>query len=100
MIGKTNIPYFSTSGTNANTSWAGATFNAVNVTLAPGGSSAGTSTAVAAGFGVWGMAEETGGSIQNPAAAQSLVGIKTTFGAPILSPLPVHVGCQIFYISS
>jgi amidase len=27
---------------------------------------------------VWGIAEETGGSIQNPAAAQSLVGVKTT----------------------
>ena len=29
---------------------------------------------------VWGVAEETGGSIQDPAAAQSLVGVKTTFG--------------------
>ena len=27
-----------------------------------------------------GIAEETGGSIQNPAAAQALVGIKPTFG--------------------
>ena len=46
----------------------------------PGGSTAGTATAVALSFGVLGTAEETGGSIQNPAAAQSLVGIKPTFG--------------------
>ena len=64
LIGKTNIPAFSLSGTNANSSWAGATFNAVNVELAPGGSSAGTATAIAAGFAVWGIGEETGGSIQ------------------------------------
>jgi Amidase len=46
---------FSLSGTNANTSWAGVTYNAVNPLYAPGGSSAGTATAVAAGFSVWGI---------------------------------------------
>jgi amidase len=80
IIGKTNIPEFSRSGNNANTSWDGPTFNAYDRTLQPGGSSAGTATAVAGSFAVIGTAEETGGSIQNPAAAQSLVGVKTTFG--------------------
>lgn len=80
IIGKTNIPEFSRSGNNANTSWDGPTFNAYDRTLQPGGSSSGTATAVAGSFAVIGTAEETGGSIQNPAAAQSLVGVKTTFG--------------------
>ena len=89
LLGKTNIPIFSTSGTNANSSWDGPTFNAVNRALVPGGSSSGTATAVAAGFAVWGVGEETGGSIQNPAAAQSLVGIKPTCAA--LSPCRLRV---------
>ena len=63
-IGKTNIPAFSFDGTRTLTSWEGATLNAVNPVLGPGASSAGTATAVAAGFAVWGIAEETGGSIQ------------------------------------
>jgi len=84
ILGKTNIPAFSNDGTRTNgsfaPSWAGATFNAVDRDLAPGASSSGTATAVAASFGVLGTAEETGGSIQNPAGAQALVGIKPTFG--------------------
>lgn len=52
LLGKTNIPVFSTSGTSANSSWDGPTFNAVNRALVPGGSSSGTATAVAAGFAV------------------------------------------------
>ena len=46
----------------------------------PGGSSAGTAAAVAASMAVLGLAEETGGSIQHPASAQDLVGIKPTIG--------------------
>ncbi len=80
IIGKTNIPRFSQSGNNASTSWNGPTFNAYDRTLQPGGSSSGTAMGVAGSFGVIGTAEETGGSIQNPAAAHSLVGVKTTFG--------------------
>jgi amidase len=80
VIGKTNIPAFSDDGTRANSSWDGPTYNAVDRRLAPGASSSGTATAVAASFVPVGLAEETGGSIQNPAGAQSLVGIKPTFG--------------------
>ena len=79
ILGKTNVPVLSASGTHANDSWAGPTYNAVDRGLVPGGSSAGSATAVAASFAVLGLAEETGGSIQNPAAAQALVGIKPTF---------------------
>jgi amidase len=80
MLGKTNVPVLSHSGTHANDSWAGPTLNAVMPDRAPGASSAGTATAVAAGMAVLGLAEETGGSIQNPASAQGLVGIKPSLG--------------------
>lgn len=80
IIGKTNIPEFSRSGSNANTSWDGPTYNAYDRTLQPGGSSSGTAMAVAGSFAVLGTAEETGGSIQNPAAAHSLASVKTSFG--------------------
>ncbi|XID90884.1 amidase [Paenibacillaceae bacterium WGS1546] len=80
ILGRTNIPAFSASGTRATTSWDGDTYNAVDRKLVPGASSSGTATAVSGNMAMLGIAEETGGSIQNPAAAQALVGIKPTFG--------------------
>ncbi len=80
IVGKTNVPVLSHSGSHANDSWAGPTINAVIADRLPGGSSAGTASAVASGMCVMGLAEETGGSIQNPAAAHGLVGIKPTIG--------------------
>ncbi len=79
ILGKTNVPVLSATGSHANDSWAGPTLNAAVPDLLPGGSSAGTATAVAASMAVLGLAEETGGSIQNPASAQGLVGIKPSF---------------------
>lgn len=80
VIGKTNLPILAGSGSNANNSAYGPTYNALNQQWAPGGSSTGSATSVAGDFAVAGMAEETGGSIQNPASAQSLYGVKPTFG--------------------
>jgi Asp-tRNA(Asn)/Glu-tRNA(Gln) amidotransferase A subunit family amidase len=79
ILGKTNVPILSATGTHASNSWAGPTLNAAAPDRMPGGSTAGTATAVAASMAVLGLAEETGGSIQNPASAQALVGIKPTF---------------------
>lgn len=79
ILGKTNVPILSATGTHASNSWAGPTINAAAPDRMPGGSTAGTATAVAASMAVLGLAEETGGSIQNPASAQALVGIKPTF---------------------
>jgi len=79
ILGKTNIPAFSHDGARANTSWDGPTFNAVDRAICPGASSSGTATAISASFAVVGLAEETGGSIQNPGAAQSLVSVKPSF---------------------
>ncbi len=99
ILGKTNMPAFAGDDTRADSSWAGPSYNAVDPDIAPGASSAGTATAVAASFAVMGLAEETGGSIQNPAAAQSLVGVKPSFAlvpnsgvAPIASSTRDVVG--------
>lgn len=80
IIGKTNLPILAGSGSNANNSAYGPTYNALNQDWAPGGSSSGSATSVAGDFAVAGMAEETGGSIQNPGSAQSLYAVKPTFG--------------------
>lgn len=80
ILGKTNVPVLSHSGSHANDSWAGPTINVVIEDRVPGGSSAGTAAAVASNMCVVGLAEETGGSIQNPASAQGLVGLKPTIG--------------------
>jgi Asp-tRNA(Asn)/Glu-tRNA(Gln) amidotransferase A subunit family amidase len=90
IIGKTNAPVFSVSGENTKDSWAGSTLNAAAPDRVPGASSAGTGTAVAASFAILGLGEETGGSIQNPAAAQALVGVKPTFGlVPNIGVVPL-----------
>lgn len=80
ILGKTNVPVLSHTGTHADDSWAGPTVNVAMPERAPGGSSAGTAAAVGSAMAVLGLAEETGGSIQNPASAQDLVGIKPTIG--------------------
>lgn len=80
ILGKTNVPVLSHTGTHADDSWAGPTLNVVVPDRVPGGSSAGTAAAVGASMAVLGLAEETGGSIQNPASAQDLVGVKPTIG--------------------
>jgi amidase len=90
ILGKTNVPILSHTGNHANDSWAGPTYNAAARGLVPGGSSTGTATAVAAGMAIVGLGEETGGSIQNPASAQALVGIKPTFGlVPTTGVMPL-----------
>ncbi|PBB40023.1 amidase [Mesorhizobium sp. WSM3866] len=78
IIGKTNVPILSSSGSNANDSWAGPTLNVVIPDRVPGGSSSGTASAVASAMVVLGLGQETGGSIQKPASAQDLVGVKPT----------------------
>jgi Asp-tRNA(Asn)/Glu-tRNA(Gln) amidotransferase A subunit family amidase len=90
ILGKTNVPILSATGTHADNSWAGPTINSAFLDGVPGGSSAGSASAVAAGFAVLGLAEETGGSIQNPASAHGLVGVKPTFGlVPNVGVMPL-----------
>jgi len=91
VLGKTNLPDFAGDGTRTRSSVAGVTLNPYNIDKTPGGSSGGTATAVNADFAVLGLGTETGGSIQNPAAAQALVGIKPTFGlVPLDGVVPIN----------
>ena len=90
VLGKTNLPDFASDGTRTRSTVAGVTRNAWSLDRAPGGSSGGTATAVSASFGALGLGTETGGSIQNPAAAQGLVGVTPTFGlVPLAGVVPV-----------
>lgn len=95
ILGKTNLPDFASHGTRTKSSVAGVTLNPYNVDKIPGGSSGGTATAVNASFAVLGLGTETGGSIQNPASAQALVGVKPTFG---LVPLEGIVPMSATYV--
>ena len=91
VLGKTNLPDFAGHGTRTESSVAGVTLNAYDVTRVPGGSSGGTATAVNASFAVLGLGTETGGSIQNPSAAQALVGVKPTYGlVPLEGVVPLN----------
>ena len=91
ILGKTNLPDFALNGTRTRSSVAGETLNPYRTDKAPGGSSGGTATAVNASFAVFGIGTETGGSIQNPAAAQALVGVKPTYGlVPLEGVVPVN----------
>ncbi len=90
ILGKTNMPDFAGNGTHTKSSVAGVTYNPYALDRVPGGSSGGSATAVNASFAVLGFGSETGGSIQNPASAQALVGFKPTFGlVPIDGIVPI-----------
>jgi amidase len=90
VLGKTNLPDFAGDGTRTASTVAGVTRNPWALDRAPGGSSGGTATAVNASFAVLGLGTESGGSIQNPSAAQGLVGVKPTFGlVPLDGVLPI-----------
>jgi Asp-tRNA(Asn)/Glu-tRNA(Gln) amidotransferase A subunit family amidase len=90
VLGKTNMPDFAGNGTHSRSTVAGVTRNPYKLDRVPGGSSGGTATAVNGSFAVLGLGTETGGSIQNPAAAQALVGFKPTFGlVPLHGVVPI-----------
>ena len=82
MLGKLNNDEFAMGSSNE-TSRFGAVVNpwkANGTELVPGGSSGGSSAAVAARFGIAATATDTGGSIRQPAAFTGTVGLKPTYG--------------------
>jgi amidase len=80
ILGKSNLPDFGLDGLRAQSSFNGDTLNVYNPAFAPGASSTGSASAVAAGMGVVAIGTDTAGSILFPASAQSLVGLKPSFG--------------------
>ncbi len=81
LLGKTNLDEFAM-GTFSKTSFFGAPVSPYQIEnkLTAGGSSGGTTSAVAAGLAIGGTGTDTGGSIRFPAAITGLVGMKPTYG--------------------
>jgi|TARA_B100001093_G_scaffold344007_1_gene328737 Asp-tRNA(Asn)/Glu-tRNA(Gln) amidotransferase A subunit family amidase len=79
ILGKTNTPEFGHKGKTDNVPF-GITKNPWNLEYSPGGSSGGTSAALASGMIPLGTGSDGGGSIRIPAALGGLAGIKTSQG--------------------
>ena len=81
LLGKANLDEFAM-GTFSKTSYFGAPINPwqMDQKLTAGGSSGGSTSAVAGGLAVAATGTDTGGSIRFPAAITGLVGMKPTYG--------------------
>ncbi|WP_420966689.1 amidase [Bradyrhizobium sp. B120] len=79
LFAKTSLPEFAMQGFTAN-ALKGTTFNPLDLSLTPGGSSGGAAAAVAAFCGPLALATDGGGSIRRPASHCGLVGFKPSAG--------------------
>jgi len=84
MIGKTNMDEFAMGSANITSHYGNVISpwkrKADTADLVPGGSSGGSSAAVAAHMCMGSLGSDTGGSIRQPAAFTGIVGVKPTYG--------------------
>lgn len=85
FLGKTNLDEFAMGSANITSAFGPVASpwkrkDDPSAILVPGGSSGGSSAAVAAGLGLAATGTDTGGSIRQPAAYCGIVGLKPTYG--------------------